>query len=82
MPGLPSVALGLVLLLPVIVQAQGAGGRSVTQGIATRIVDNLFVCGEKVSNHRISAVGRITSQRSEEHRLTPVTLESRMPSSA
>jgi hypothetical protein len=62
MPGLPSVALGLVLLLPVIVQAQGAGGRSVTQGIATRIVDNLFVCGEKVSNHRISAVGRITSQ--------------------
>ena len=37
------------------------GGRSVTQGRAKTIIDNLYRCTEKVNNHRISAVGAITS---------------------
>jgi hypothetical protein len=35
--------------------------RSVTQGRAKTVIPNLFRCTEKVSNHRISAVGAITS---------------------
>ncbi len=42
--------------------AQGAGGRSVTQGPATKTIDNIYVCPAKVENYRISAVGTITSQ--------------------
>ena len=41
--------------------AQGAGGRSVTQGLAKKVIDNLYECPVKVANHRISAVGTITS---------------------
>jgi hypothetical protein len=43
------------------VYAQGAGGRSVTQGLAKKIIDNLYKCPVEVANHRISAVGTITS---------------------
>ena len=35
--------------------------RSVTQGRAKTVIPNLFRCTEKVANHRISAVGVITS---------------------
>jgi hypothetical protein len=42
--------------------AQGAGGRSVTQGLGKKIIDNLYECPVKVANHRISPVGTITSQ--------------------
>jgi len=35
--------------------------RSVTQGRAKTVIDNLFRCTVKVSNHRISAVGTITA---------------------
>jgi hypothetical protein len=42
--------------------AQGAGGRSVTQGRATTVIADLYKCPVKVGNHRISAVGTITSQ--------------------
>jgi len=41
--------------------AQAPGGRSVTQGRAKTVIDDLFRCTVKVSNHRISAVGTITS---------------------
>jgi hypothetical protein len=41
--------------------AQGAGGRSVTQGRAKTVIDDLYKCPVKVGNHRISAVGTITS---------------------
>jgi Fe-S-cluster containining protein len=37
--------------------AQGAGGRSVTQGLAKKTIDNLYKCPVEVANHRISAVG-------------------------
>jgi len=35
--------------------------RSVTQGRAKIVIENLYRCPEKVNNHRISAVGTITS---------------------
>jgi hypothetical protein len=35
--------------------------RMVTQGLATTVIDNLFHCEVKVSNHRISGVGTITA---------------------
>lgn len=41
--------------------AAGAVVRHVTQGRARTVVDNLFRCTEKVSNHRVSAVGTITA---------------------
>ena len=41
--------------------AQGAGGRSVTQGPGTKTIDNLYKCPVDVPNHRISAVGTIKS---------------------
>ncbi len=41
--------------------ADGTIERSVTQGRAKTIIDNLFRCTEKVNNHRVSAVGTITS---------------------
>jgi len=41
--------------------AQGAGGRSVTQGVGKKVIDNLYQCPVNVANHRISAVGTITS---------------------
>ena len=43
------------------VAAPGAVVRHVTQGRAQTVIDNLFRCTVKVSNHRISAVGRITA---------------------
>src|SRR5262245_903250 len=36
--------------------------RMVTQGPASATIDNLFKCGVPVTNHRISAVGKITAQ--------------------
>ena len=63
---LVGVVLAAVSILSATVYAQGAGGRSVTQGLATKIIDNLYVCPEKVPNHRISAVGKITSQDGKE----------------
>lgn len=42
--------------------AQGAGGRSVTQGLGTAIIDTLYKCPVNVKNHRVSPVGTITSQ--------------------
>jgi len=36
--------------------------RMVTQGLAKTVIDNLFKCEVKVSNHRISAVGTITAK--------------------
>ncbi len=41
--------------------ATGEVERSVTQGRAQTVIPNLFRCTEKVVNHRISAVGTITS---------------------
>jgi hypothetical protein len=35
--------------------------RSVTQGLAKKVIDNLYQCPVKVANHRISAVGTITA---------------------
>ena len=40
---------------------QSAAVRHVTQGRAKTVIDNLFRCTVKVSNHRISAVGTITA---------------------
>ncbi|MDQ4134585.1 MAG: hypothetical protein M3158_00210 [Pseudomonadota bacterium] len=49
-------------------QTSAAGGaaqegmkRMVTQGLAKTVIDNLFKCEVKVTNHRISAVGTITT---------------------
>ena len=39
-----------------------SGKRIITQGLAKTTKENLFKCAEKVSNHRISAVGTITAQ--------------------
>ena len=36
--------------------------RIITQGLAKTVIDNLFKCEVKVTNHRISAVGTITAQ--------------------
>lgn len=36
--------------------------RIITQGLAKTVHENLFKCAEKVSNHRISAVGTITAK--------------------
>jgi hypothetical protein len=36
--------------------------RMVTQGLAKTVIDNLFKCEVKVTNHRISAVGTITAK--------------------
>jgi hypothetical protein len=41
--------------------AQSPPQRSVTQGRAKTVVENLYKCPVKVSNHRISAVGTITA---------------------
>jgi len=47
--------------LPGEASAQPAVVRHVTQGRASTVIENLFRCTEKVSNHRISAVGTITA---------------------
>src|SRR5918995_4767740 len=65
-------ALGMVPMSQVYGQTAGeAGGaaqtgtqspkRIVTQGLAKTVIDNLFKCEVKVTNHRISAVGTITA---------------------
>lgn len=57
-----AICMTALALLTGTAAAQGAGGRSVTQGLATKVIDNLYQCPLKVGNHRISAVGTITSQ--------------------
>src|SRR5262245_55392834 len=37
------------------------GGRSVTQGLATPLIDNLYKCPVTVDNYRISKVAKITA---------------------
>ncbi len=54
--------MSLTLMMAADVGAQGAGGRSVTQGRAQTVIENLYRCPVKVGNHRISGVGTITSQ--------------------
>jgi hypothetical protein len=65
-------ALAMVPMSQVYGQTAGeAGGaaqtatqspkRIVTQGLAKTVIDNLFKCEVKVTNHRISAVGTITA---------------------
>jgi len=44
------------------VSVAGTVVRQVTQGRARTVTENLFRCTEKVSNHRVSAVGTITAQ--------------------
>ena len=63
--GLASFLIAAFACAPLIstnAGAQGAGGRSVTQGLATKTIDNLYKCPVDVANHRISAVGTIKSQ--------------------
>jgi hypothetical protein len=54
-------AAAFAMVFPVDAMAQSPVARSVTQGRAKTVTDNLFRCTVKVSNHRISAVGTITS---------------------
>ena len=76
---LVGVVLAVLSILSTTVYAQGAGGRSVTQGLATKIIDNLYVCPEKVPNHRISAVGKITSQDGKEWTVPAETMFQKGP---
>ncbi len=60
----PGVALALIGCAAMMVgqaDAQDAVQRFVTQGRAKTIVDDLYKCPVKVSNHRVSAVGQITA---------------------
>jgi hypothetical protein len=62
--------LGISIMIAVESQAQQMpippanppAKRIVTQGLAKTTIENLFKCEEKVSNHRISAVGAITAK--------------------
>ena len=56
-----SAALVSLLLSAGAADAQAPGGRSVTQGRAQTVVENLYRCPIEVPNTRISAVGTITS---------------------
>ena len=47
------IVIGCVAITAGDVYAQ----RSVTQGLATKVIDNLYQCPVKVANHRISAMG-------------------------
>ena len=61
---LASISLAAITCAAIVAAdaaAQGAGGRSVTQGPGTKTIDNLYKCPVDVPNHRISAVGTITS---------------------
>ena len=77
--GIAGMLLAAVLAAATGAYAQGAGGRSVTQGLATKIIDNLYVCPEKVPNHRISAVGKITSQDGKEWTVPAETMFQKGP---
>ena len=61
---LASISLAAITCAAIVAAdaaAQGAGGRSVTQGPGTKTIDNLYKCPVDVPNHRISAVGTIKS---------------------
>ncbi len=60
----PGVALALIGCAAMMVgqaDAQDTVQRFVTQGRAKTVVDDLYKCPVKVSNHRVSAVGQITA---------------------
>ncbi len=54
-------AVAFAVVVAVDATAQSPVARSVTQGRAKTVIADLFRCTVKVSNHRVSAVGTITS---------------------
>ncbi|MGH6814975.1 MAG: hypothetical protein ACREC6_04665 [Hyphomicrobiaceae bacterium] len=64
--GLAASGAGIVLAGGANAQTTGPAGQAqtrwVTQGLAKTVIDNLFKCEVKVSNHRISGVGSIVAK--------------------
>jgi hypothetical protein len=61
-----ALAIGCTVMLTGTANAQTAASgaavqRSITQGIAKTIVENIYRCPVNVANHRVSAVGSITA---------------------
>ena len=55
-----AACLGLIFAgLTVAADTSAPGGRSVTQGRAKTVIENIYQCPVKVGNHRISAVGTV-----------------------